>query len=482
MAEPGNGRAVVIGVDSSTQSVKVEARELDSGTVVATGTARHPATSPPVSEQDPEAWWAALVGAMAALGDDARDRCVAISVAGQQHGCVLLDDADVPVRPAKLWNDTTSAPQADALVERFGAERWAADIGSVPVASFTITKLAWIAEHEPDALARATRVMLPHDYLTWRLTGEHVTDRGDASGSGWFDPTSNTVRADLLAAAVGDWDGDVPRVLGPTEPAGQLTAAAAAALGLPAGVVVAPGSGDNMGAAMGLGLGAGDVAISLGTSGTVFAVSNTATHDADGAVAGFASATGSFLPLVCTLNATKVTDTVARWFGTDPAGLADLALAARSEPGAVMLVPYFDGERTPNLPDATGTFVGLRNDTTREQLALAAHDGVLCGLLDGVDALRRVGATVDGRVFLVGGGARSTAYRQRCADLLGTVVTVPDADETVATGAAAQAAAIAGSIAVDDVARRWQLGTGTTVEPDPATDRRRRYAETIGAS
>ena len=471
-------RRIVLGVDSSTQSVKVEARDLDRGTVVATASARHPATTPPVSEQEPAAWWSALASAIGELGSH-RDDVVAISVAGQQHGCALVDADGASVRPAKLWNDTTSAPQADRLVETIGADVWAARTGSVPVAAFTITKLAWLAEHEPDALARTARVMLPHDYLTWRLTGEHVTDRGDASGSGWFDPTTGEVHGDLLdAAAGGAWAGAVPHVLGPTESAGVLRADVATELGLPGDVIVGSGTGDNMGAAVGLGLRAGDVAISLGTSGTVFAVSDSATHDPSGAVAGFASATGNFLPLVCTLNATKVTDTVARWFGTDAAGLGELALDAVGDPGGVTLVPYFDGERTPNLPDATGTFAGLTNTTTREQLALAAHDGVLCGLLDGVDALRSVGATIDGRVFVVGGGSRSAAYRQRAADLLGQPVVVPDTDETVATGAAVQAAVVVTGDGFVDVAERWQLGAGTTVEPasDVGTVRERYQA------
>jgi xylulokinase len=232
-----------------------------------------------------------------------------------------------------------------------------------------------------------------------------------------------------------------------------------------------------MAAALGLGLRSGDVAISLGTSGTVFAVSATPTRDESGAVAGFASASGSFLPLVCTLNATKVTDTVARWLGTDAAGCATMALAAAADPGGVTLVPYFDGERTPNLPDATGMISGLTNATTREQLALAAHDGVLCGLLHGLDALRHVGATVDGRIFLVGGGSRSAAYRQRCADLAATAIIVPDTDETVAAGAAVQAAAVAGDDHVDDVAERWSLGRGLMVLPArDASPVRIRYA------
>jgi xylulokinase len=472
--------ALVVGVDSSTQSTKVEARRVDTGEVVATGVARHPPTSPPISEQDPAAWWTALVDALAQLGDH-RAGVVAIAVAGQQHGLVLIDDADRVVRPAKLWNDTTSAADAKRLVDQLGAERWAATVRSVPVASFTISKLAWVAAHEPDALARAVRVMLPHDYLTWRLTGAHVTDRGDASGTGWYDPVGGRYVDELLdLAGAALWDGELPEVLAPTAVAGVLSPSAAAELGLPAGVKVGPGTGDNMGAALGLGLASGDVAISLGTSGTVFGVSPTPATDVTGAVAGFASASGDYLPLVCTLNATKVTDTVAGWLGTDAAGGGALALAAVDDPGSVSLVPYFDGERTPNLPDATGSWVGLTNATTREQLALAAHDGVLCGLLDGLDALRGCGATVDGQLFLIGGGSRSAAYRQRAADLAGHAIVVPDTDETVAAGAAVQAAAVAEAAAPSGllaIARRWNLGVGTRVEPRrDASEVRIRYA------
>lgn len=476
--------ALVLGIDSSTQSTKVEARDIATGVVVARGNAAHPPTTPPVSEQDPVAWWAALTEAITQLGDHRAD-VVAMSVAGQQHGLVLLDSDGVPLRPAKLWNDTTSAPQADRLVGALGAEHWAAATGSVPVAAFTITKLAWVADHESELLGRVARVMLPHDYLTWRLTSRHVTDRGDASGSGWYDPTGGTVLADLLGEAVGGhgntWLDRLPTVLGPTETAGTIVPEAAEELGLPTGIVVGPGSGDNMGAALGLGLQSGDVAISLGTSGTVFAVSDTATHDPSGAVAGFASAGGNYLPLVCTLNATKVTDTVARWLGTDAPGLAELALTTIDDPGSALLVPYFDGERTPNLPDATGTFVGLTTTTTRAQLALGAHDGVLCGLLNGVDALRRVGATIDGRVFLIGGGSRSVAYRQRCADLLGQTITVPDSDETVAAGAAVQAAAVFGTDDLDVVSTRWSLGAGTDVSPvvDGSAIRQRYATESV---
>jgi xylulokinase len=473
-------RRLVIGVDSSTQSTKAEARDLDTGELIAHGSAKHPTTSPPVSEQWPGGWFSALEIAIDALGD-ARADVVAISVGGQQHGLVLLDADGEPVRPAKLWNDTTSAPQADRLVTALGAGRWAELTGSVPVPAFTITKLAWVAEHEPEALARATRVMLPHDYLTWYLTGNHVTDRGDASGTGWFDAERGNDLPELVELAAPGFGGQFPAVLPPAAAAGTVLPAVAAALGLPDGVLVGPGTGDNMAAALGLGLRPGDVAVSLGTSGTVFAVSATPTRDASGAVAGFASASGDYLPLVCTLNATKVTDTVARWLGVDTPGLASLALAAEGDSGGAVLVPYFDGERTPNLPDATGTWVGLTNATTREQLALAAHDGVLCGLLDGLDALTTCGATLGGRVYLVGGGGRSPAYRQRLADLTGGAVTIPDLEEAVATGAAVQAAVVAGAGTFAEVAVRWNLGTGQQVEPEhDGTTTRARYHAALG--
>jgi len=466
-----DGRSIVIGVDSSTQSTKVEARRMDTGELLAVGRSRHPAARPPASEQDPDQWWRALIDAFGQLGS-IRDSAAAVSVAGQQHGLVLLDPSGTPVRPAKLWNDTTSAPQAAALTAAVGGQQWADACGSVPLASFTITKLAWVAANEPEALERCEAIMLPHDYLTWRLTGRAVTDRGDASGTGWFDPSANTYRSDMVElidtidpGAAEAIVGLLPVVLAPDEPAGELIGEAAEQLGLPPGVIVGPGTGDNMAAALGLGLLAGDVAMSLGTSGTIYSVSNTATADGTGAVAGFADAKGQFLPLVCTLNATKVTDTVARWLGVDAGGLAELALNAEPNADGPALIPYFDGERTPNLPDARGKFVGLTNDTSREDLALAAHDGVLKGLFAGREALAAASVDLSGRTHLIGGGARNAAYRQRSADLLGHEIYVPDNDETVATGAAVQAAVVALGVGFDEVGDGWGLGAATTTEP-----------------
>jgi xylulokinase len=442
---------LVTGIDSSTQSTKVEVRDADSGRLMGSAWAPHPATLPPRSEQDPSAWWNALQTARAEAGGADGG---GVSVAGQQHGLVVLDATGDVIRPAKLWNDTESAADAGWLLGQLegGAPAWAAACGSVPVAAFTITKLSWLHRKEPEAFERIARVLLPHDWLAWKLTGELTTDRGDASGTGYWSPATGEYRLDLLEMVDRDldWAAALPPVLGPDE---------------------ATGTGDNMAAALGLGLRPGDVAISLGTSGTVFAVSETPTADPTGAVCGFADATGRFLPLVCTLNATKVTDATAHLLGVELSRLDDMALSVPSGSGGIVFVPHLDGERTPNRPDATGTISGLRSDAAREQVARAAFEGVVCNLLDGLDALRAADVPMDtGRLFLVGGGARSTAYRQILADLTQRPVTIPADDELVALGACVQAAARVTGAAITDVQEAWSLGHGTTIDPTITID------------
>ncbi|MGI9596458.1 MAG: xylulokinase [Acidimicrobiales bacterium] len=485
MSEP-----LVAGVDSSTQSTKVVVRRLDDGEMVAEARAPHPTTEPPRSEQDPQSWWTALVAAFAQLGD-VTSHIVGVSVSGQQHGLVVLDEHGRSIRPAKLWNDTESAPQAARLVDDLGPAGWVAACGVVPVPSITVTKLAWLSDNEPESVERIASIMLPHDYLTWRLTGRSVSDRGDASGTGWWDPSTGEYRSELLAAAVGDRDltGCLPEVLGPIEVAGPIVASVVEELGLSATAVAGPGTGDNMAAALGLGLRRGEVAMSLGTSGTVFGVSDTAARDESGLVAGFADANGRFLPLACTLNATKVTDMVANTLGVDHRGLAELVRSAEPGAGGVTVVPYFDGERTPNVPNATGMITGLRPGTSRADVARAAHEGVLCNLLAAADALAGVGVGAgvagDGELRLVGGGAKSAAYRQVLADLHQRPVRIPVDDEAPATGAAVQAAAVAGGGTIDDVVDRWRLRHGgLIVEPqaDPDPSIRQRYASAARAA
>jgi xylulokinase len=447
--------SVVLGVDSSTQSVKIELRDADDGHLIHTTNAPHPATTPPRSEQGPDAWWTALSGL---IGPHAPD-IASISVAAQQHGMIVLDHDRRVLYPAKLWNDTESAPQAERLVADLGVQFWAEQTGSVPLAAFTITKLVWLAEHHPGVFERVAHVLLPHDWLTSQLTGDLTTDRGDASGTGYWSPITGQYSSRILDL-VGLDASVAPTVLGPTTPAGKW-----------GDVIVGPGTGDNMAAALGLGLSPGDVAISLGTSGTVFTVSDHPTTDTTGAVAGFADAAGSFLPLVCTLNATKVTDTVGRLLGVTSSELDTMALEAPAGAAGVVMVPYFDGERTPNLPKATGGLSGLRSTTDPSHIARAAFEGVICHILDALGELERVvPAARNGRLFLIGGGARSAAYRRVLADLTQRPVCIPPDPQYVARGACAQAAAVLRSCEVAQVTDAWSTQIPEIVEPDLAVD------------
>jgi xylulokinase len=454
---------LVAGVDSSTQSCTVVIRDAATGALVREGGAKHPTGT----EVDPAAWWDALQSAIADAGG--LDGVEAIAVAGQQHGMVCLDSSGEVVRPALLWNDTRSAASADDLVAELGAKEWAEATGSLPVASFTVTKLRWLAAHEPDNAARTAAVCLPHDWLTWKLRGtgvldDLVTDRGDASGTGYFSGVTNAYRPDLLTLGLGRRDVVLPRVLGPSEPAGRT----------PDGMLLGPGTGDNAGAALGLGARTGDVVISLGTSGVVSAVSPTATADPTGIIAGFASASGEHLPLVCTLNAARVLDAAAAMLSVDHAGLSALALDAPAGSGGLVLVPYLEGERTPNKPDSTGAFHGLTLGTsTPGHLARAAVEGLLCGLADALDALVAAGVPVQ-RVFLIGGGARSDAVAGIAPAVLGRPVLRPTPGEYVADGAARQAAwVLSGASAPPE----WAAADTEVFEADPTPAVRDRYAQ-----
>ncbi len=414
---------LVAGVDSSTQSCKVVVRDAETGKLLREGRASHPDGT----SVHPKHWWRAFEEAVAGAGG--LDDVAAVSVAGQQHGMVCLDEDGEVVREALLWNDTRSAAAAADLVDELGADEWAARVGLVPVASFTITKLRWLAQHEPANAKRTAAVCLPHDWLTWRLRGtgdlaDLVTDRSDASGTGYFDSVANAYTPDLLEMAFGN-EVLLPRVLGPSESvtAGDLRLGA--------------GAGDNAAAMLGV---AANVLVSLGTSGVVTATSDVRAADPSGVVAGFADATGRFLPLACTLNAARVLDTTARMLGVDLGTLSTLALSAPAGAEGVVLVPYLEGERTPNLPDATGALHGLTlTNATPANIARAAIEGMLCGLAVGLDALAAQGADVTG-VQLVGGAAASPAVREIAPTVFGVPVTVPAPGEYVADGAARQAA------------------------------------------
>jgi xylulokinase len=455
----------VAGIDSSTQSTKVVVCDADTGEVLEQSSAAHPDGT----EVAPGAWAAALDEA----GHGLLDSVEAVAVGGQQHGMVALDEHGAVVRPALLWNDTRSAQAAlDLVAELGGPDAWAQAVGAVPVASFTITKLRWLAQHEPDNAARVAGCVLPHDWLTGQLCADpagYTTDRGDASGTGYWSPFEERYRPDLLELAFGRVL-EVPRVAGPAEVVGRTSA----------GAVVAAGTGDNMAAGLGLSLAPGDVVVSLGTSGTAFAPSATPTSDPRGEVAGFADAAGRFLPLVCTLNAARVLTSTAGLLGVDHAGLDELALSAPVDADGLVLVPYLDGERTPSLPHASGSLLGITRATmTPAHLARAAVNGMLCGLADAVDALRANGVQVR-RVLLIGGAAASRAVQVVAPEVFGVPVVVPEPGEYVARGAARQAAwALSGAAEPPE----WATPTQVAREPEDLDGGRRvreRYAEARG--
>jgi len=459
---------LVAGVDSSTQSCKIVIRDAESGELVRSGRAAHPDGT----EVEPKHWWEALQRAVDEAGG--LDDVAALSVAGQQHGMVVLDESGEVIRPALLWNDTRSAPAAAALVEELGAQAWADATGTVPVASITVAKLRWLAEHEPANAARVAAVCLPHDWLTWKLRGggaDHrhgtanlddlVTDRSDASGTGYYDASSGEYRRDLLRLGLGRDDVVLPRVLGPAESVEGP------------GFRLGAGAGDNAGAALGLGAG-DDVIVSLGTSGVVSARGERQGDDPSGTIAGFADATGAFLPIVVTLNAARVLDAAGRLLGVDHQELSRLALSAPPGAEGLTLVPYLEGERTPNLPDATGALHGLTLGTsTPAHLARAAVEGLLSGQKVGIDALGAVGVR-PAAVRLIGGAARSEAVRRIAPTVFGVPVVVPEPGEYVADGAARQAAWV---LAGGDEPPTWESGASERFEGELTQGLEERYRE-----
>jgi xylulokinase len=438
--------SLVAGVDSSTQSVKVVIRDADSGELVAQSSAPHPDGT----EVNPIEWEKALDKALAQVNDKKID---AISIAGQQHGMVALDSNGEVIRDALLWNDTRSAKAAEEL----NAE--VPDIhlrtGSKLVASFTASKIRWLADNEKSNLERLAAVALPHDWLSWRLSGSkyinHLfTDRSDASGTGYFNPVTNEYELEIVRTATrGKSDLILPKIVAPSDFGGKTKS----------GIPIAAGAGDNAGAALGLNAKVGDLIISLGTSGTAFAVSKTPIKDPSGEIAGFADATGNFLPLACTLNAAKIFASVAKLLKVDLDEFASLALRAKSGAEGLRLLPHFDGERTPNRPDIRGNYSGITHENlTPENLARAAIEGVIAGMVFAAQALKREGFTAE-RILLIGGAAKSEAIQEITAAMFQSEIQLPTPGEYVADGAARQAAwALTGKA-------DWSIGTTKRIEP-----------------
>ncbi|MFD7640979.1 FGGY family carbohydrate kinase [Kitasatospora sp. NPDC059795] len=452
--------AIVAGIDSSTTRTRIVACDADTGAVLRQGRAPHPlpeGDDARSTEVDPQSW-------LHSLGDAAAGGLLegvrAIGVSAQQHGLIGLDAGGVLVRPALLWNDPRSAGSAAALLDALGgAEPWVEAIGAVPGPTYTIAKLRWLAEFEPVSAQRIAEVLLPHDWLVSQLLGgarRRTTDRGDASGTGYWSPITGEYRQDLIKLALGH-ELKVPDVLGPAEPAGHT----------PEGLLISAGTGENMAASLGLGLGPGDAVVSLGGNGTIFAVHDRAVVDPSGLVSSFADATGRHLPMVATLNAAQVLRSTAAMLGTDLEGLSELAL--QSSPGAygMVFLPYLDGERTPKLPQAAGTLTGLRAESMAPQhVARAAVEGMLCNLAEALDVLRGHGVAVN-RVFLLGTAGRLPAVQQTAPLVFGLPVVIPPRGDHAARGAARQAAwALAGTAEPP----QWELPDVTLLAPEQEHD------------
>ncbi|MFC7305696.1 FGGY family carbohydrate kinase [Streptomyces monticola] len=420
---------IVAGLDSSPEATRIVVCDTDTGAVIRQGYAPHPLEGRP-SDVDPQAW-------LLSLGEAATGGLLegvqAIGVSAQQNAVVPLDAQGGTVRPAMVGGDKRAQVAAVDLIDALGGRQaWAEAVGVVPQAAQPVTKLRWLAKAEPEAAKRTAMVLQAHDWLVWQLLGRPVrrtADRGGASGTGYWSAVSASYRPDLVELALGHQTA-LPEVIGPAQAAGTT----------PEGLLISAGTGETMAAALGLGIGVGDAVVSLGASGSVMAVHHEALADPHGMITSLADATGMHLPVVHTLNAVRALRGTAELLGTDLDGLSQLAM--KSTPGAhgLVLLPYLEGERTPQLPHTAGTLSGLRRESMKpEHLARAAFEGMLCSLADALNVLRERGVEVR-RVFLIGPAAELPAVQAAAPMLFGAQVVVPQPADYAALGAARQAA------------------------------------------
>ncbi|WEV69299.1 FGGY family carbohydrate kinase [Bifidobacterium sp. ESL0775] len=513
------GRKLVAGVDTSTQSTKVRVTDAATGELVRFGKAKHPVGT----SVDPEYWWQAFLKACKEAGG--LDDVSAISVGGQQHGLVLLDRNGRVIRDAILWDDTRCTPQSDEMIRLFGAvddlnhlpkgpwrtpmgasedsgnpedseimkrgkQRWVHAIGSAPVTCFTIPKLAWVAEHEPENAKRIAAICLPHDWLSWRIAGfgpvddgedAHLdalcTDRSEASGTGYFDAANNEYLYDFIDMALGRHDVILPKVLGPREASPFKASAEVAGSAIDGGCLIGPGGGDNEIAAFGLNMVAGDASISLGTSAVAEAIAPEPVYDPTGMLAGYAECTGHYLPEAGTLNGSRVLDAGCKLLSVGYEELSSLALS--SVPGAegLTLLPYFDGEYIPIRPNANAALSGMTlSNTTPENVARAFVEALLCSVRDCLELIKQFDGGIT-RILLIGGGAKSKAVRILAPAILEMPVSIPVEDEYVAIGAARQAAWV---LSGEEEPPQWKLKIEAVQTGTPTPEVYENYAKVRG--
>ncbi|MEU4154520.1 FGGY family carbohydrate kinase [Streptomyces sp. NPDC026659] len=426
---------IVAGLDSSPAFTRIVVCDTDTGAVIRQGYAPHPIEVPEggrrPSDVDPQAW---LLSLGEAAGSGLLEGVQAIGVSAQQNAVIPLDAQGNTVRPAMTGADKRAQVAAADLLDALGGrEAWAQAVGCVPQAAQPVTKLRWLAKNEPENARRTALLLQAHDWLVWQLLGRPVrrtTDRGGASGTGYWSAATGGYRPDLVELALGHQVA-LPDVLGPAEAAGTT----------PEGLLISAGTGETMAAAFGLGIGFGDAVVSLGASGSVMAVHPGALADQSGMITSLADATGMHLPVVTTLNAVRALRGTAELLGLpDLESLSELAM--KSTPGShgLVLLPYLEGERTPDLPHTAGTLAGLRRESMKpEHLARASFEGMLCGLADALDVLRGRGVEVR-RIFLLGQAAELPAVQAVAPALFGAQVVVPQPADYAALGAARQAA------------------------------------------
>jgi xylulokinase len=458
-------RGIYLGIDCGTQGTKALLLDADSGEVLGLGSASHALHSGANGrrEQDPADWIDALrqatAQALAAAGIDGQ-AVRGVGVSGQQHGLVLLDTQGQVLRPAKLWCDTETSAENQRLLDHIGGpEACLARLGLVIAPGYTVSKLLWTREQFPELFERIRHVLLPHDYLNYWLTGRCTSDYGDASGTGYFDIRTRQWDLDLLRHIdpSGRLEAGLPSLLDAHEAVGGLRPDVARWLGLNPDAVVSSGGGDNMMGAIGTGnIHPGTITMSLGSSGTVYAFSAEPLVSEEPAVAAFCSSSGGWLPLICTMNLTNVTGAVRELFELDLAGFNRQVDSAAIGAGNVLMLPFLNGERVPNLPHATGSFSGLDSlNLTQANLCRAAVEGTTFGLRYGLDLLREAGLPSHA-IQLIGGGAKSPVWRQIVADIMGTPVVCPEQTEAAALGGAIQAAWCvgAGSVSLEALCQR----------------------------
>jgi len=440
-------RTLLIGIDSGTQSTKALVVEAKSGKVLGTGVGGYNliANLPPgAKEQHPHDWRRATATAIKAALKQAKAKAsevVAIGVSGQQHGFVPLDKSGEVIRPAKLWCDTTTQAECEEITAKLGGpKKTIAAIGNAVLPGFTAPKILWLKKHEPKNFAKLATVLLPHDYLNFWLTGEATMEFGDASGTALLDVRKRQWSAAAVKAIDASLAGKLPRLIASDEPAGKLSAVTATELGLNPGVLISAGGGDNMMGAIGTGnTRQGIVTASFGTSGTIYACSEKPVVDPVGEIAAFCDSTNRWLPLLCTMNVTVATEMMRKDFGYTHEQFA--AKASTVPPGAegLLLLPYLEGERTPNVPDGTGTMIGINTKTFRaSHYCRAAMEGVTLGMNYGLRRLATLGVKAK-QIRATGGGAKSKLWRQIMADIFNAEVVTLKVSEGAAYGAALQA-------------------------------------------